>query len=132
MEKDFGPANQESCPAANGLWVRQENAWYHHLLERTEFRSALVARLKTKAYAFSKTLAKIDTRKKDNLYSEMAEAFDRNFEKWDVMGEAVWSQPDDLIAIDTVKGQVDFLHDWLFARYKFVYESYTGEEFILP
>ena len=129
---NYGPANQTTCAPNNGIWAGTANAWYKHLLTRAEFQAALASRLSVKSYAFSNTLATINTKRKNNLYNDMQGALERNFVKWDIMGKNTWPQPDDVIAINTVKGQIEFLHDWLLARYKYVYETHTGEEFILP
>ena len=128
---NYGPGDKTRCIPENGLFAGGVDSWYAHLRSRTEFQDAVRARLSKKAFAFSKTLSLIDP-KKNNLYKQYRGAFERNFVKWEIMGMHVLHQPDEVTNIVTVKGQVDYLHDWLLARYKFVYESYTGEDFILP
>ena len=44
------------------------------------------------------------------------DAFERNFDRWPIMGEFVWPNPDRVVVIDTFAGQVDYLVEWLEIR----------------
>jgi len=47
-------------------------------------------------------------------------AFERNFERFDILGVYVWPNPPQVVEIDTFMGQVDYLVDFLYRRMNYI------------
>lgn len=60
----------------------------------------------------------------DERYAEMGEAVDRNFERWDILGEYVW--PNDFVGEDYAE-ELNFLKTWLRNRLEWMDRNMKGE-----
>jgi len=52
-------------------------------------------------------------------------AFERNFERFDILGVYVWPNPPQVVEIDTFMGQVDYLVDFLYRRMNYLDEYFN-------
>jgi len=97
----------------NGHWVAERHVWFRELVRHTpQFRNLVKER-------FNQVVDKNipATVEHVQLMAEFyEEEFLRNFERWEIMGEYVWPNPPNLVAIDTFQGQVDFLTGFLTQR----------------
>ena len=90
------------------LYAASGNCWYHALLQYEEFR-ALVADLLSEYEAeISAQIASVTAQA-----FAAADAMERNFQKWPVLGVGVWPNPDEIAAIGTWRGHVEYVVDWL-------------------
>lgn len=112
--------NNESARRHDSLWAKMDNTWFGNLLYHEEFK-ALVGELLeqytpvienrlTEAYAY---------------LDEHKVSFDRNFERWKLLGTYVWPNPDSLIRITSWQGQVDFVKDYLKNSLAFIKRTYA-------
>jgi hypothetical protein len=100
----------ESFPADN------ENAfkWYERLLEDPAFITARTERwadLRQGPLATDKLLDDIDANA-----ALLAEAAERNFERWEILGEYVWPNDEGCEDRHSFEEEITYLKDWLTAR----------------
>lgn len=106
----------------NCLWAKELNVWYNALLGYSEFKGLVSARLKGNE---EKILSVID--EAIEYAYERSEAFERNFERWQTLGQPVWPNPEEMIAITTWKGQVEYLREWLGESLEYMLSVYCPE-----
>jgi len=96
----------------HGLWVAWTNNWFRSLIHNEQFFDAVAARWnEIRAVEIQETLSHIRY-----MSWQYQPAFERNFDRWPIMGEFVWPNPDRVVEIDTFEGQVDYLVEWLEIR----------------
>ena len=125
---DFSSGNlkyhEEAC-APDTLWA-VNISWYNGLLKHGEFLSAVSERLQTlKANNFLESYLSETI---DRIYASEG-SFERNFERWNVLGTVVWetSTTDEIAAIDTWVGQVEYLRSWLLESLDYMVSVYCEE-----
>ncbi len=116
---NYGPGQKESQSPRAALWVAKTNPWYQALLDVPEIKTILQKRLADAQLNIAEIIAECDT-----LATTHNKSFQKNFVKWPIMGEYVAPNPDDVVAIKTVKGQLAFLKDWLTARNQYMLMMY--------
>ena len=116
---NYGPGQKESHPPTASLWAANMNPWYQALLSVPEIKTMLRKRLTDSQTNIAEIIAECDT-----LTAKHNKSFERNFVKWPIMGVYVAPNPDDIVAIKTVKGQLAFLKDWLTARNQYMLSMY--------
>lgn len=55
-------------------------------------------------------------------------SFERNFEKWKIFDKKIHLEPEEILAIHSFDGQVDYLKDWLTNRIQWLTDYYEGRE----
>jgi hypothetical protein len=96
----------------HGLWAAWTNRWFRSLMHNPIFFDAVASRWnEIRDVEIWATINHIQYMSQQYQY-----AFERNFERWPIMGEFVWPNPDRVVAIDTFQGQVDYLVEWLEIR----------------
>ena len=136
----FGTANKETTPTTDltfadstynksmgTLWIASANTWYRRLVRNEEFIELLIQRLYECGPIVMEIARKAETdgTNPDSYYAKYAQAMERNFERWKIMGTRIWPNTQHIANIKTVKGQIDYMHDWLIERY-FVICDYYG------
>jgi hypothetical protein len=109
------------------LWIADRNTWYRRLLRNEEFLELVRARLVEYKDEILAVAALADTETDDGYYAKHGKAIERNFEKWKIMGVYLWPNPQVIVDITTAEGQMDYLADWLRARYGVLCEVYGIE-----
>jgi len=117
----FQGRNREDAPereyypyyySPHGLWAAWTNHWFRSLMHNQRFFDAVAARWleirDAEVHAMMNRIRYMSTR--------YHAAFERNFDRWPIMGEFVWPNPDRVVEIDTFQGQVDYLLEWLEIR----------------
>ena len=104
------------------LWSNTQNPWFKGLLKFKEFQKLvldeLLANKDAIAEAFDACIA---------YANEHAESYKKNFEdKWDVIGDSLFSIPDYLKEIKTWEGQVEFMVDYFYESLNGLVEYYTN------
>lgn len=92
------------CPRDG--WVI--NYWWDRLLSDPQFQEELVERwfaLREDEFSTQRVLARVDA-----MVAEIGPAAQRNFDRWEVLGEYVW--PNSYIG-NTYQQEINFLKDWL-------------------
>ena len=104
------------------LWAAKQNRWFRRLLRIPEFETLVAQKLEKYEDTINDVISLLETdgSNKNSYYSVYGEAIDRNFERWDIMGEYIWPNTQTLVDITTAKGQIDYLHEWLTQRHKIV------------
>ncbi len=104
------------------LWVAKQNRWFRRLLRIQEFEALVTERLEKYENIINKVYSLLDTEedKTQSYYSLYGEAMERNFERWNIMGVYIWPNTERIVNITTVKGQIDYLQDWLLERHDIV------------
>ncbi len=104
------------------LWVAKQNRWFRRLLRVQEFEDLVAQKLEKYESTIEDviTLLETDESNPNTYYALYGEAMNRNFERWSIMGSYVWPNTQAIVEITTVKGQIDYLHDWLTERHVIV------------
>lgn len=119
---DISSGNVENYHLSNSpeqLWAKEINPWYMELLQYEEFRSLVAEKLSNNAVKLQKIKVNCIS-----IAKGQSSSFERNFEKWDVMGKNLWPNPPELVAIDTWEGQVDYLDKWLDDSLSYLLQQY--------
>ncbi|MDR3293510.1 MAG: CotH kinase family protein [Clostridiales bacterium] len=107
--------------APQGLWAQTQNPWFSRLMNVDEFRKHYVDYF---FEAYDATLLQIPDMVMQT-YNTYREAFERNFEKWDILNIYVWPNPSEVVAADTVEKQVLYLKEYLLNRLEWLNEFYS-------
>jgi len=118
--------NEKECPSTGYIWATW-NYFYDQMLKHSEFKE-LVKELFEKYDAT--ILEEIETANPESetcYYNLYRQAFDRNFEKHQVLGEYIWPQPEEEYKRDTVYLHFDYLYNWLSSRYVYLKDYYGAQ-----
>ena len=110
--------NDEAKKYTN-LYAKSRNPWYRNLLKHEEFKLLV----KEKLEKYHEMIVNTIIDEIDNCYN-YEKYYQKNFEKWDIMGKYVWPNPNEIVTIKTWQGQVDYLKTWLFNSLNFVCKQY--------
>ena len=87
-----------------GVWVTAVHPWFNGLLRIPEFAEATQQRwFQIRDNEVPQMMARVD-----HLATVYESHFERNFERWDIMGRYVWPNPQMVVRINTFRGQVDY------------------------
>ncbi|MCL2189662.1 MAG: CotH kinase family protein [Defluviitaleaceae bacterium] len=101
-----------------GVWAASVNAWFRRLMRMESFREAVAERWsEIRHREVAQMLERIDF-----IATTYRRMFERNFARWPIMGRYVWPNPRNIVAINTFRGQVDFLIHFLEERAIFLDE----------
>jgi len=96
----------------HGLWAGWVHLWYRNLLQMPEFFDAVADRWNdVKDGPVRQTINRINF-----MALRYQAAFERNFERWPILGVYVRPNPQRVVEIDTFLGQVEYLVDFLETR----------------
>jgi len=95
-----------------GIWAGYMNRWFRYLIQMPEFRMAVAQRMAwVNENALPETIAHIEY-----IAARYQSSFERNFQRWPIMGMYIWPNPQEVVEIDTFMGQVEYLVDFLTTR----------------
>ena len=100
-------------------WLLTERIWVERLLQDPAFVERYVARWQEleQSGVFANLISKVD-----EYAATLAEAQERNFEQWPILGEVVWPNPPEYTFM-TYEEEVAYLRDWLQARVTWLDEN---------
>ena len=132
---NYGLGTPEECLPNQGLindgklWVARTHQWYKRLLRVPEYEKLVKEKLVEYKDEFQYVIDLISTDPdiEFSYYSKFGRAMERNFVRWNIMGQYIWPNPNVIVRIDTLKGQLDYLNEWLTERYKVVCGVYGVE-----
>ena len=101
------------------LWTKEKCPWFNALLNHEEFKELVGEKLLYYKTVIEETIS----RKLDYAY-EHADAYKKNFEKWDVLGKNTWTNPSYIVKIDTWEGQVEYVREYLKNSLDYLIEYY--------
>jgi len=109
---------QRGAYTSAGIWVGFINAWYRYLLRVPQFFNRARNRFDSMAFGFAGRPAPIE-----NMISHLQQVstiyqyeFNRNFDRWNLLGRRTWAQPPSVVALTTHAQNVDHLINWFLAR----------------
>jgi len=100
--------HSEGAKQPNTLWAKEQNSWFYGLLMHEEFEALVAKKLEEYSPKINKKL--------DECYAYLhlnRDSFDRNFEKWQILGTFVWPNDDELTLLDTWDKQVEYTKTYL-------------------
>ncbi len=129
-DTDFSYVNSEYYKTGGSPWVACVNTWYRRLLRYDEFKVMLRERLAELGPVIMQVLdrATTDGSNPNSYYAVYGDVIERNFERWDIMGTFVWPSSPKINSITTVKGQMDYMREWLIERYEVLCNYYGVEQ----
>ena len=113
--------NKNGSLDPKALFASYENVWFAALLEHEEFTQLVCEKLAHYAPIMEQSY-------KDSfaLVEAHSDSFVRNNERWGILGEYLYPNPNNLIAIKTWQGQVDFNKQFLEDSLEFMLETYKS------
>lgn len=106
------------------LWARKDNMWFLGLFMHEEFEMLVREKLEKYLPTIRQTLEAC------YIYLEAhEESFNRNFERWDILGGYVYPNPSELNRLQTWREHLDWLKVYIENSLNFMVKSYppTGE-----
>lgn len=101
------------------LWSKENCPWFNALLNHEEF----VALVGEKLLKYSTVIRETLARKYDYIYAH-ADAYKKNFEKWDVIGKNTWTNPPYIVEIETWEEHVEYTRQYLENSLSYLIEYY--------
>ncbi len=101
------------------LWAREANPWFRLLFTHEEFYELVCDTLLEYKSIIEQRLLECY----DEIY-EYGQSFDRNFEKWQILGSYVWPNPPEIVEIKTWQGQVEYTREYLKNSLNYLLEQY--------
>lgn len=102
------------------IWAKKDNVWYDGLLEMPDFKSLVEEYLGQYYNDLKNTINSCVDFLKANAMS-----FNRNFQKWQTLGTYIWPNPEEIVAIETWEGQIEYLRSWVLKSLDYVIHYYT-------
>jgi hypothetical protein len=101
------------------LWSKENCPWFNALLNHEEF----VALVGEKLLYYKGVILETLERKYEYIYAH-ADAYKKNFEKWDVIGKNTWTNPPYIVKIKTWEEHVEYTKQYLNASLSYLVEYY--------
>lgn len=100
------------------------NPWFCYIVHQEWFRKLVINRWNEK-YAELSTLDEFIT-EEANLHNE---GYSHNFTKWNVLGQKVYSEPDEIAKLSTFEQHAAYLSDWVEKRVSWLNEYFNSVDF---
>ena len=100
------------------------NPWLCYAIECDWFRELLRERWDEKLAELQTISDFVVNEAEQNLAS-----YDRNFERWNLLGSAIYNEPEEIAALTTHKAHAEYLADWLDTRIAWLDDYYHSDEF---
>lgn len=91
--------------------TRNVNIWYQKLMNVNDFYELVKKRYKELQPAIESIILKCN-----DILVNYKNAFERNFEKWPILGIYVWPNTEEIVNCKTVESQIYYLSNWLSTR----------------
>lgn len=126
---DIAYVNSDYRKASGTPWIAGVNTWYRRFVRNEEFKALLCDRLTEYGPIIAEVMknATTDGSNPNSYYNLYSKAMERNFERWKILGVGTWPNSRVIKRITTVKGQIDYVHDWMIERYKVLCNHYGAE-----
>ena len=114
--------HQKGAKPYDALWARQENDWFNALIEHEEFYLLVATILNEREAEIRTTISSCY-----NYLYENRNSFDRNFQKFRILGTFVWPNDDELTALKTWDSQLEYTRTYLINSLEFLLVTYKTE-----
>lgn len=114
-------SNNESARRYYYLWAKMDNVWFNYLLRHDEFKELVGSLLDECTPIIEQTLSDCYTYLEENRVG-----FDRNFERWQILGTYVYPNPSELNNLRSWQEQLNFVKDYLKNSLAFLKNSYPA------
>lgn len=91
--------------------TRNVNIWYKNLMNVSEFYSLVANRYRELQPEIEKIILE-----GNEILTTYRNAFERNFERWQIMGIYVWPNTQEIVNLKTIDEQINYLSNWLSTR----------------
>lgn len=116
---DVSSSNYEyETEAYDELWIA-DDFWFENLVNQPYFVNLLCSLIKDSYVPIINEVNKLYSYLKN--YSN---SFNRNYLRWDVLGQQMWPTPPRLVALTTWEEQIDYLRNWVLKSLDFIYNNY--------
>lgn len=106
------------------LWSKDQNPWFNALINNHEEFRALIAE---QLLAYDDIIRDTLERRYIEVYQH-ADAYKKNFEKWDVIGKNTWTNPPYIVKIKTWEEHVEYTRAYLLDSLDYLIEYYCYGE----
>lgn len=101
----------------------QENVWYIALMRQEWFRTLVIDRWNETKELFAGASAEAE-----RMAKIIKNAADRNFEKWDSLGEIINMEPGHIVALKSYEEHAQYLCEWLSNRFLWLDDCFANIE----
>lgn len=101
------------------LWSKDQCPWFNALLKHEEFRALVGAELASNSQAICDRLISIY----DYAYAH-EQAYEKNFEKWDVIGKNTWTNPPYIVKIQSWNEHIEYIQNYLTQSLEYLEQVY--------
>lgn len=105
----------------DNLYAKNNNEWFYGLLKFDEFKALVTKYLHEYKSTIEATLSE-----EFNYILSCPQAFNRNFEKWDILDIYVRPNCSDMVKIKTWEGQVGYVRDYLAKSLEYMLSQYPN------
>ena len=102
------------------LWTKDQCPWFNALLKHEEFFELVCTTLAENEQLIRDSVDDCF----DYAYAHQ-ESYEKNFEKWEVLGINTWTNPSYIVDIKTWEGQVEFARDYFNQSLAYMLEYYA-------
>ncbi len=113
--KNYSSRNPEN------LYAKQKNSWFYSLLQHEEFKSLVAKTLDENKDMIRNTL--------NQSYADVEScknAFDRNFKRWNLLGQYFYPSPSEIYNLRTWQEQVNYNKTWLERSLSYLVTQYPA------
>ncbi len=103
------------------LWTKDKCPWFNALLKHEEFKALVGEELHANEQLIRDTVAEIVKYATDHSAS-----YEKNFERWQTLGQDTWTSPPYITAITTWEGQLDFAINYFEESLAYMLEYYPA------
>jgi spore coat protein CotH len=120
---DTSLGNANYIPSGpEGIWAEDGNFIFSYFMKIPTFRSSFIEYYNGN---INDVLNFINSEIWDT-YGKYNQSFNRNFEKWQILGSYVWPNPSEVVLLNTIEGQIEYVIDFLTKRNEFLLSYYNS------
>ncbi len=126
---EYGEFSDENyCYPDGSLYVPKANPWFMEFDKNPEFKALVAEKLRRYEENIERAIRLAHPEnvvgEDKSYYARYPKAIARNHEKWGTFKVNSNYEPRALSGIKTIRGQFEYLYDWLTRRYEYILEKY--------
>ena len=99
------------------MLAENDNTWFRRLLRNEEFEAIVKQKLIDYDETIQYVISLADPDNPNGYYQQYQYSMERNFLRWDILGEYVWPNNKAVYSITTVRESFIYVRNWLSDRY---------------
>ncbi len=121
---DYDMGDSYECSPDSGLWAATANPFYSKLLSFTDFDTEVTKELTDHEEDLEDVINLLDIDNPNGIYQQYKNAMNRNFDRWNIMGQYTWPEPMTVYLLNSFEKQQKYLYVWLNERLEYIKTRY--------